>query len=306
MRNFSLKQLEVLVAIVETGSFTKAAHRLYMAQSTVSAHIRSLEEELGVLLFLRNSKRKVQVTELGRRVYKAACEILERCRTLEEEILIDKSKELCIGASTVPAACFLPQLIPSFSHLHPAARFSVKEGDSASIHRALMEGEIHLGLVGSLVKHQALLYEEIAQDDLVLITPVREPYLAKQKAGVWGKEFFSHPLLFRESGSGTQRVIEDYFSKIGLEKNKLHIVGRFESSQAIIKMVSRGMGLALISRLLVEPYVQEGTVLQFPLEKDPDLASRSYYLVSRKNADYADLVQNFINHVKVFCQTMRD
>lgn len=298
MLNFSLKQLEVFVAIVETGSFTKAANRLYMAQSTVSAHIRTLESELGVLLFLRNSKRKLQVTEVGRRIYNSACGILERCHSLEDEILIDKSNELCIGASTVPAACLLPQYIPGFSYLHPEARFSIKEGDSSSIHRALMEGDVQVGLVGSFVKHQSLKYEEIAQDDIVLITPAREPYLTKQKEGALGKEFLSHPLLFREAGSGTQRVIDDYFSKIGLEKNKLNIIGRFESSDGIIKMVSRGLGLALISRLLVEPYVKDGMVLQFSLEKDPGAVARSYYLVSRKNADNSGLTQKFIDYIK--------
>lgn len=298
MLNFSLKQLEVFVAIVENGSFTKAANRLYMAQSTVSAHINSLERELGVLLFLRNSKRNIQVTEIGRRIYSSACDILERCQSLEDEILIDKSNELSIGASTVPVACLLPRYVPIFSRKHPEARFTIKKGDSGSVHQMLAEGELHLAFVGSSIKHHAFKYDEIARDYIVLITPAREPYLSYKKQGLPGKEFLSHPLLFRESGSGTQKVVNEYLSTIGMEKNKLNIVGRFGSSTAIIKMVNQGLGLSLISQMLVAPYVEKGMVLEFPLEKDPCAVSRSYYMLSRKNGEYSGLQKTFMDFVK--------
>ena len=78
MQNLNLKQLEVFAAVVEQGSFTAAAEQLYLAQSTVSGHITALEKELGVTLLLRTGKRKIALTEEGRKVY--ACPSLEEIR----------------------------------------------------------------------------------------------------------------------------------------------------------------------------------------------------------------------------------
>ena len=66
MNNINLKQLEAFITIVETGSFTGAARKLFLAQSTVSSHIRTLEESLQVCLFNRESKKKLVITEEGR------------------------------------------------------------------------------------------------------------------------------------------------------------------------------------------------------------------------------------------------
>ena len=68
MQNLNLKQLEVFVAVVDTGSFTAAAEHLYLAQSTVSGHIAALEKEMGLSLLIRTGKRKLLLTEEGRRV----------------------------------------------------------------------------------------------------------------------------------------------------------------------------------------------------------------------------------------------
>ena len=76
MNEVNLRQLEVLAAVVEYGSFTEAGNRLYLAQSTVSSHIRGLEEALHVVLFRRESKRRVLLTPEGKRVYQYAREIL--------------------------------------------------------------------------------------------------------------------------------------------------------------------------------------------------------------------------------------
>ncbi|MDO5016140.1 MAG: selenium metabolism-associated LysR family transcriptional regulator [Eubacteriales bacterium] len=302
MISITIKQLEVFVAIVEAGSFTRAANRLYMAQSTISGHIQSLEKELGVTLFRRDSKRNIQLTEIGRRIYDNAVVIIDNCHALADEILIDKRNELIIGASTVPAACILPFLISGFSHYYPEARFTVRRGDSGEMHQLLAEHEIHLAFVGSNVKHHSFQYDKVANDAMVLITPAREPYLSYKKQGVYGREFLTHPLLFREAGSGSQKVIDDYLTKIGIEKNELNVVGRFENSQSIINMVGKGVGLAMISQMLVENTRPVDDILVFPLEKDIHEVSRSYHMLSNKKFDYPDLHKAFISYVRRTCK----
>ena len=99
MQNLNLKQLEVFAAVVEQGSFTAAAEQLYLAQSTVSGHITALEKELGVTLLLRTGKRKIALTEEGRKVYTHAKVILQNCADLTRQLMEHAHLELTLAAS---------------------------------------------------------------------------------------------------------------------------------------------------------------------------------------------------------------
>ena len=94
MTDINLRQLEIFVAIVDYGSFTEAAKRLYLAQSTVSSHVRALEESLHVVLFRRKSKRNMVLTPDGKRVYQYARDILAKCTALRSDVMGDPRREL--------------------------------------------------------------------------------------------------------------------------------------------------------------------------------------------------------------------
>ena len=119
MRDINLKQLEVFVTTAEYGSFTRAADVLYLSQSTVSSHIRSLEETLGVLLFDRAARRRVALTEAGKRIYPTAREIVDRCRALQSNLPEREGNLLTGGVSTVPAQYLIPRLLADFSRQRP-------------------------------------------------------------------------------------------------------------------------------------------------------------------------------------------
>ena len=84
MNDFSLKQLEVFVTVAELNSFTLAAERLYLTQSTVSSHIQLMEQALGVSLFVRGTRRQIHLTPEGERIYLSVKKILADCQNLKE------------------------------------------------------------------------------------------------------------------------------------------------------------------------------------------------------------------------------
>ena len=141
MLDINLKQLEVFVTTAEYGSFTRAADVLYLSQSTVSSHIRSLEEPLGVLLFDRAARRRVALTEAGKRIYPTAREIVDRCRALQSNLPEREGNLLTVGASTVPAQYLIPRLLADFSRQRPDCQFLLRRGDSAGIHELLRSGQ---------------------------------------------------------------------------------------------------------------------------------------------------------------------
>ena len=113
----NLKQLEAFVEVAESGSFSKAAKRLFLTQPTVSAHILALEKELDIRLFVRNTK-EVCLTEEGQRLYFYARQMADLQYKIKEEFGHRKTEEkqcIAIAASTVPAQYLLPELLAKFN-----------------------------------------------------------------------------------------------------------------------------------------------------------------------------------------------
>lgn len=296
MNNLNLKQLETFVTVAEKGSFTKAANALYMAQSTVSNHIQQLEESLGLILFVRDMKRNISLTPDGNRIYQFAKEILLRCSELEETILENKKSQLIIGASTVPTESILPELIHKFIKTHPNCRFVVKNGDSDQIQRMLTDGEISIGFVGTSDNRQEIIYEKITEDRFVMITPNTPGYVKLHEQGVYGKELLNKPLIFRENGSGTQKLIDNYLGIMDVTEDNLNIVAYVSSSQLQKDLVKMGTGVAILSEYSTRDLVSSGRVLRFEMERN--CLSRNIYMAKDKKGILNSLALEFDKFVK--------
>lgn len=296
MNNLNLKQLETFVTVAEKGSFTKAANALYMAQSTVSNHIQQLEESLGLILFVRDMKRNISLTPDGNRIYQFAKEILLRCSELEETILENKKSQLIIGASTAPTESILPELIHKFIKTHPNCRFVVKNGDSDQIQRMLTDGEISIGFVGTSDNRQEIIYEKITEDRFVMITPNTPGYVKLHEQGVYGKELLNKPLIFRENGSGTQKLIDNYLGSMDVTEDNLNIVAYVSSSQLQKDLVKMGTGVAILSEYSTRDLVSSGRVLRFEMERN--CLSRNIYMAKDKKGILNSLALEFDKFVK--------
>ena len=280
MERLNLRQLEIFSAVVDAGSFTAAAEKLYLAQSTVSDNVRALEELLHLKLFHRESKRRLTLTLEGKRVYRYAQDILGRCSALLLDVAVDSALELTLGASTVPAQSLLPGYMARFARENPACRCTLLCGDSAAVQQMLLNGDIHLGFVGSADDRQDLIYEPIAEDRLVLITPNTPRFAALKTQGVLGRELFREPFLFRERGSGTQKVIDNYLSEIRLDPQVIHTVAYVSDPTVLQRLVAEGTGVSILSALAVQETVAGGQFLQFELDETP--VRRSIYMARRR------------------------
>ena len=290
--NISLKQLEVFVTIVECGNFTEAGKRLYLAQSTVSSHITALEETLRVSLFRRESKRTIELTADGKRVYQYAKDVVNKCNILEEASALEERRELVIGASTAPSKSLLPQRMLDFQQAHPECCCVVRSGDSEQIQQMVLDGDVQIGFVGSTDNRQQLCYERIARDRLVLITP-NTPRFAKLHAqGILGRELLSEPLIFRDRGSGTQKMIDNYLTS--REDGNFTPDVRFYTAdpEMLQELVSMGAGVSILSALSVEERVKAGKLLCFELEENPFY--RNIYMVYQRKGTLSELAKAFV------------
>ena len=291
------KQLRSFVAVADCGSFTQAAAKLYASQPTVSAHIRQLEEELRETLFLRTTK-SLAITPRGRELYEYAVHVLD----LQEQLLsawAQDEKTIRLGASTIPASCILPEVLPPFRAQHPQAVFSILQSDSAGVLQQLRAGRFELGFTGAKEEAQDVVFSPFFKDRMVLITPnaPRFQTLLAENAPV-RTLLTQEPLLLREMGSGSQKCADAFLEDVGLSSSALHIAARLNDQQSIRNLVAAGLGISIISGKAAQEDCERGNLLSFPLPEKS--AGRSLYLVWRKSGALHPQTLAFIEFVRNF------
>ena len=294
MLDISVRQLEVFVATAEYCSFTRAAEDLHLTQSTVSMHIRTMEEVLHACLIERGARKKVILTEEGKRVYSIAKDILSRMEALQDRGTEGTEEPIRIGTSTVPAQYLLPKLLSGFLKKHPGVRYILRRGDSEHILSCLQKGEVRIGLVGYKNADRSLVFQEIARDHLVLITENSEAFRALKAAGKSGQDLLHLPMIAREESSGTQHAADAFLQKLGVKTP--NIVARMDNPETVKMSVEEGMGVSLISDLAVSAEVKAGKLLVFPFSPPPE--ARKLYMVWQKEALLSAAELKFMQHVK--------
>ena len=293
-----LKHLVSYAAVVRLGSFSRAAEELYIAQPTISLHIRQLEEELQTKLLERTTK-SIEVTEKGREVYDCAARILQLRDRITEACSEGESRIIRLGASTIPSAYILPEVLPAYAKRHPTTYFTIDQGDSRSVAEKLEEGVIDIGLTGMKPASPELLAEPFCEDSVVIITPVREPFLSmKEKGNATLEKLFEEPLILREEGSGSLKAADSFLARAGYSEKDLRVAARANDPETIKNLVIRGLGISMISSRAAENHSRENRLLVFQF---PEISSRrKFYIATRKHAALSERAKDFLRYIRQF------
>ena len=285
-----LKQLECFAAVVKYGSFTVAAQHLYLSQPTVSAHVRTLEEELGRRLLIRTTK-SLEVTPKGREVYDCAVKMLSLQTRIRRACAPDEEHIIRLGASTIPSAYILPQLLPEFGRRCPDVYFTVTQTNSQGVVEGLADGIFDLGLLG-MKGDDRVTCIPFCEDRMVLIAPVNERFLVLQREKDPLPTLLHEPMILWEKGSGSLKTADRFLAGLGITEDKLTVAARVNDQEAIKNLVQSGLGVSLVSERAARSAVEEKRLLQFEL---PVESRRHLYLAYRR--DY--ILQP---HIKAFCR----
>ena len=259
------KQLESFAAVVRLGSFTRAAEQLYISQPTISTHIRMLEEELNTRLILRTTK-STDVTAEGRKLYEYAVSILQLRDRMIRECSPGAKRIIHLGASTIPSAYVLPEVLPRFGQSHPDTFFVIHQSDSQGVIDGLTDGVYDVGLIGMECSRENLVCRSFCRDRMVLIAPVTERYLQLQAENTPVVEMLrSEPVILREKGSGSKKSVDRFLERVGISDEQLQVVARINDPEAIKNLVAGGLGVSIISQRAAQNFIQEKRLLSFDL-----------------------------------------
>lgn len=294
------KQLQSFVAVVKYQSFTIAAEKLQMSQPTISTHIRMLEEELYSPLVIRTTK-SLEITPKGWELYECALNILCLKDNLIQSWVENKKQKLHLGASTIPSAYILPEILPSFIKEFPDVNFVINQSDSGGIIKEVRNGTYHVGLIGMHCEDELLTCIPFYQDRMVLITPVNEHYLAmKEQEDLSLSTLIREPIILREDGSGSKKSTDLFFQSLGLYEGSLNVTAQINDTEAIKNLVAGGLGISVISNKAAKNFIEEKKVLMFELPEQ--VAARTLYIVFQKNFILKSYVKSFIEYVEKYYQ----
>jgi DNA-binding transcriptional LysR family regulator len=147
-----LAQLRAFAAVVEQGSFTRAAEQLYLSQPAISAHVRRLEATLGAPLLVRDGRKAVP-TELGLTVYRYACEVRATLGNLQHDVDAVLSLHLnhcAIGAPRVYSTYVLTDLLARFQQSHTSTHLTLIEVSPTDLVERIRQGQVDVGIALTL------------------------------------------------------------------------------------------------------------------------------------------------------------
>ncbi|HLI03499.1 MAG TPA: LysR family transcriptional regulator [Terracidiphilus sp.] len=256
MENFRLK---VFRTVATQLNFSRSAKELLLSQPAVTQQIKALEEECGTPLFSRNGGR-IALTAAGRALLPYA----ERLKAIADEALAavagasgKQGGVLAIGASQTIGQYLLPNLVAGFLREHPRIAITARSGNTDAMLEALAADRIQLALIEGPPLRRGIRVEPFMEDHLVLVVPADHEWADRE---IDVARLADTPLLMREFGSGSRRVVENALLRAGLRKKDLRPTMELDSTEGLLSAVEAGLGAAFVSRWAVRNQLALGTL----------------------------------------------
>lgn len=261
----TLVQLTTFARLAERGSYTRVAEDLYLTQPAVTQQIHALERHFDVAL-VDVVGRKPYLTDAGLFLATRARDVLASVEVVEREMkefaALDKG-ELHFGATLTVGAYVVPALLARFSQLYPRLTLSVAIENTKAMAERVRGGVLPLALVeGPLPEPDPDLDIVPFQDDrLVLAAPPDHPFAARER--VTPAELVQTPMIWRERGSGTRLLAEQALRDANVSPR---FTLELPSGEGIARAVESGLGVSLISVLVVERAIAAGRLVAVPVD----------------------------------------
>lgn len=263
MLNFN--QFRIFYYAAKHLNFTRAAGDLFITQPAVTAQIKAFEEYCGFKVFKKKG-RKNWLTDEGSTLLRYARSIF----TLEKDIegAIDDMRKLKrgvlrIGTTKAYARYFMPWMLSIFHGKYPKIKIELNEGSSLDMALSLLEFKNEVAIVAKTGDIQGIRYIPFSQEEMVLVS-APDHHLA-QKEEIFLQELTEEPIIMKDRGSGTRKLVDQLFSRNNCAPN---ILMEVSNSEFIKELVHRGDGVSFLVRESVAAELAEGKLAAIPLKEE--------------------------------------
>lgn len=250
-----LRQLEIIRAVADSGSFSAAARQLNVSQSAISRQVLLLEEELKEPLFVRLG-RKVRLTPAGETVLQLGRRVLTDVRDTTDSIVEHHTKlsgTISLGGGMTVCLHVFPSLLKEYRRRHPAVDVKLTTGSTPQLLDRVRAGTVDVALLTLPVEGADLMQVPVLREELLLVS--HPSHAVARQRRVRARDLDGQPLVLFERGSSTRRVIDDMIAR---EQIGPRIVMETENVEILKALVSIGMGMTIIPYQAVAREVREG------------------------------------------------
>ncbi len=293
----NLRQLHVFVMVVETGSMSETARRLYMTQPSVSQTIAELEESLQAKLFERINKKLIK-TDAGEVLYtysKRILKLVEEAESNIKDITNLKAGKLRLGASTTIGTYVLPKIIGDFKRKYEEIEVQFTIDNSGVIEEMILDHQIDIGLVEGPVHSRDIVVHYLLDDELYLVCSRNHHWVKDNLLKISPEQIAREALILREKGSGTREVVEEVLTRESISFRTAHVLN---NTEAIKKAVEAGIGISFVSKLAVQEEIRNGSLVK--IEVQGIHMTRTLSFIYHKEKFRSPLFQAFITYLNSY------
>jgi DNA-binding transcriptional LysR family regulator len=266
--NLTLRQLEVLVAIVDRGSFAAAADHFGLAQPSISGHVRAIERHTGGAVFERTRGRRAVLTPLGRSVVAHAREMIDTATDLGNDVLSNRTtagERVVFACQRSLANFLLAKPISAFALARPASHLVVRVGKQEDVVADVREGAADVGCYLSNDERRGLTSEVIGRQRLILVAAPGHPLAGRR---VRPSDLARHAFVGPPPTSMFGRAVAKLLAGAGVPG--VRTVAQTTEYQFLRELVAAGIGVSCSAARSVEADVAKGLLV--PLDfAGPDL-----------------------------------
>lgn len=285
---YSLRQLEIYVAISRTESVSRAAEALSLSQSATSTALSELERQFDLQLFDRVGK-SLRINETGQQLLPRAVELLDRAKEIENLLQGHAGfGHMKIGATLTVGNYLATILVARFLKDHPESRIQLQVHNTSTIVHQIANHELDLGLIEGDCNHTDIAVQPWIADELVVFSAPGHPLAQQRKIAI--EQLLQEPWILREKGSGTRATFDRAFHN---HHSQLKIRLELEHTEAIKRAVESGLGIGCISRLALKDAFRRGSLV--PLTTPSLDLGRFFYFLWHKQKYQTTGMKEFLN-----------
>jgi LysR family transcriptional regulator, transcriptional activator of the cysJI operon len=285
-----LETLKTFRDLVETGSFTKAAGMNHVSQSAVSQQLKALEVRYGCRLLERDRRRRIALTEAGRQLYAACCDVLDRLRVVETRI---RNQSMVVAGTVRIATVYsiglhaLPAYVARFMKAHPQVKVHLEYRRTDKVCEGCLDDSIDFGIVAFPIRRSKLTMVPWREETLVLVCRPEHPLARRRRASLarlHGEDFVAF-----ERDIPTRKTIDRVLADHGV---KVAMVMEFDNIETIKRAVEVGSGVSILPETTVAEEVKRGLLAKVLPAEGPFL--RTVGVVHRRGRVLSTAAQAFL------------
>jgi len=289
--NYTLHQLHVFLKVTQTQSVTKASEELNLSQPAVSIQLKNFQDQFEIPL-TEIQGRKLYVTDFGKEIAIAAEKILNEVYAINYKTMAYKgqlSGRLKISVVST-GKYIIPYFLADFLKLHPGIELLLDVTNKAKVIESLENNEVDFSLVSILPKQLVIENEELLQNKLYLIANKNDQTEEKLHDQQLLEQL---PLIFRENGSGTRSVMEEFILNHQLTvKKKMELT----SNEAVKQAVLAGLGCSIMPLIGIKQELLNGDLRIIPLKDFP--IRSTWNLIWLKNKRFSPVSTAFLEYIR--------